>query len=115
MGANKGRGQCKTLQMAPLCAATRYGGPTLFPFIKAILSIKLRNSLTLHTDSLPMNNHDNAVFKTECPKNQTDSTMYMKIRLADFWATLYMHNRLFTILMFHSSLTLYNLGNLQCR
>jgi len=37
-----------------------------------------------------MNKHDNAVFKTGWPKNQTGSTMYMKIRLDDFWATLYM-------------------------
>jgi hypothetical protein len=58
-----------------------------------------------------MNDRDIVVSKTEWPKNQTGSTMYMKIRLADFWATLYMHYRLCSILTFHSSLTLYNLGN----
>ena len=49
--------------------------------------------------------------KQSGPKNQTGITMCMKIGLADFWATLYMHYRLCSILIFHSSLTLYNLGN----
>ena len=68
MGANKGRVKCKTLQLAPLCAPARYSGRTLFPFIEAILSIKLRNSLTLYRNSLLMNDHDNAVLKTEWHK-----------------------------------------------
>lgn len=97
--------------MAHLFAPALYTARTSFRFIRTIISIKLSNTLTLHTNSLPVIDHANAVFKTEWPQNQTGSTMDMKIRLADVWATLYMHYGLCSVLIFHSSMTLYNLGN----